>query len=180
MDEAITRWINAAAGESHLSDLFMITITQYGVPLLVLLVVVQWWSSEDRFHVRHVCISAGFSFFSGLALNQLILLFIYRVRPYDAGISHLIISPSPDSSFPSDHETATFAIASTFLLGGLRYRGLGLLAGALVICWSRIYVGTHYFTDVLGGATTDVLAAFAVRILFREGTRLDRTITKMF
>lgn len=179
MDQAITRWINAAAGESHLLDLFMTTITQYGVPFLVLLVAVQWWSSEDRFHVRHVCTSAGFSFLSGLALNQLILLFIYRARPYDAGISHLIISPSPDSSFPSDHATVTFAIASTFLLGGLRCRGLGLLTCALLICWSRIYVGTHYFTDVLGGAATGVLAAFAVHILYREGTRLDRLITKL-
>jgi undecaprenyl-diphosphatase len=177
MDEAITRWINAAAGESHILDLFMTTITQYGVPLLVVLVAIQWWSSQERLHVRHVCVAAGLSFLSGLALNQLILLFIHRARPYDVGISHLIISPSSDSSFPSDHATATLAIASTFLLGGLRRRGLGLLICALFVCWSRIYVGTHYFTDVLGGAATGLLAALAVRVLYREGTRLDRLIT---
>jgi len=94
----------------------MIVATNVGVPLLVALVVGQWWSRIDRTHVRHTCIAAGLSFLIGLGLNQIILLFVHRVRPYDAGVSHLIISKSPDWSFPSDHATASIAIVATFAL----------------------------------------------------------------
>src|SRR3981081_1846561 len=99
------------------------------------------------------------------------------VRPYDAGVSHLIISKSPDWSFPSDHATASIAIVATFALHGFPRRTLlfGLLA--LLICWSRIFVGTHYLTDVLGGSLTGAVAAMLAWVFYREGSRLDRFAT---
>jgi undecaprenyl-diphosphatase len=104
---------------------------------------------------------------------------VQRVRPYDAGISHLIINRSGDWSFPSDHATATFAIAAAFLVHGLTRRGLAFLVAAFLVCVSRIYVGTHYVTDILGGATTGIVAATIVRSLYWEGTRVDLVITSI-
>jgi len=177
MDRAITQWINSLAGSNALLDSVMIMATNVGVPLLVALVVAQWWTKIDPTHVRHTCIAAGLSFLIGLGLNQIILLFVHRVRPYDAGVSHLIISKSSDWSFPSDHATASIAIFATFALHGLPRRTLvfGLLA--FLICWSRIFVGTHYLTDVLGGSLTGVVAAMLVWAFYREGSRLDRFAT---
>jgi len=177
MDHAITQWINSLAGSNALLDFVMIMATKAGVPLLVALVVAQWWSKIDRMHIRHICIAAGLSFLLGLGLNQIILLFVHRVRPYDAGVSHLIIAGSPDWSFPSDHATASIAIVAAFALHGFPRRTLlfGLLA--LLIFWSRIFVGTHYLTDVLGGTFTGVCAAILVRAFYREGSRLDRFVT---
>ena len=85
MDQAITQWINSLAGSDALLDSVMSAATKAGVPLLVALVVAQWWTRIDRTHVRHTCIAAGLSFLIGLGLNQIILLFVPRVRPYDAG-----------------------------------------------------------------------------------------------
>ena len=177
MDQTITQWISSPGGANAPLDSIMIMATKVGVPLLVALVVVQWWSKIDRTHVRHTCIAAGLSFLIGLGLNQIILLFVHRVRPYDAGVSHLIISKSPDWSFPSDHATASIAIVAAFALRGLPRRTLlfGLLA--LLICWSRIFVGTHYLTDVLGGSLTAVVAAVLVWVFYREGSRLDSFAT---
>src|SRR5258708_38833179 len=107
MDQAITQWINSLAGSNVLLDSAMIMVTKVGVPLLVALVVVQWWSKIDRTHVRHTCIAAGLSFLTGLGLNQIILLFIHRVRPYDAGVSHLIISGSPVPRWSTDPRRGT-------------------------------------------------------------------------
>jgi undecaprenyl-diphosphatase len=177
MDQAITQWINASAGSSHLVDSIMIAATQYGVPLLVLAIVLQWWSRRERLHVRHACAAAGLSFVIGLGLNQIILLFVHRIRPYDAGVSHLIVSRSSDWSFPSDHATASFAIAAAFFLHGMFRRGIALLATALLVCVSRIYVGTHYGSDILGGAVTGIIAAGTVRAFYREGSLADRFIT---
>lgn len=179
MDQTITQWINSAAGINVLLDPVMIAATTMGVPLLVALVVTQWWSKIDRMHVRHTCIAAGLSFLIGLGLNQIILLFVHRIRPYDAGVTHLIISKSGDWSFPSDHATAAIAIVAAFAFQGLPRRTLFLGLLALLICWSRIFVGTHYLTDVLGGSLTGVGAAALVRIFYREGSRLDRLATRI-
>src|SRR5260221_781727 len=177
MDQAVTEWINSFAGRNVALDSIMIMATKVGLPLLVALVVAQWWSKIDRVHVRHTCIAAGLSFLIGLGLNQIILLFVHRVRPYDAGVSHLIISKSSDWSFPSDHATASIAVVATFALHGLPLRTLGFGLLALLICWSRVFVGTHYLTDVLGGSLTGVVAAMLVWVFYREGSRLDRFST---
>jgi undecaprenyl-diphosphatase len=59
-------------------------------------------------------------------------------------------------------------------------RTLGLLLLAAMVCWSRVYVGTHYVTDVMGGAFTGATAAIIVRLVYREGTKLDRFATGIF
>lgn len=179
LDAAVTHAINGLAGRSAAIDFLMIWVSAIGVPLLVLAVAVQWLRRPGRPHVRHVLIAAGLSFLLGLALNQLILLFVHRMRPYDGGVTHLLVPHSADFSFPSDHATATFAIAAAFLLHGMRRFGLGFLVAAALVTFSRVYVGTHYASDVLGGALTGVIAAFAVRALYWQDTRIDRLITSI-
>lgn len=179
MDQTITQWINSFAGSYIFLDMAAIVVTKAGVPLLVALVIFQWWSTADRIHVRHTCIAAGLSFLIGLGLNQIVLLFIHRIRPYDAGVSHLIIAKSADWSFPSDHVTASIAIVAAFAAHGLPRRAFlfGLLA--LLVGCSRIFVGTHYLTDVLGGVLTGAVAAVLAWTFYREGSRLDRFLTSI-
>lgn len=176
MDKVITATLNAPAGNYPLLDSFMVALTQFGVPL-VFMVALQWWSRSERRHVRHVAIRAGLSFVLGLGINQLILLFVQRVRPYDAGVTHLIIPPSPDPSFPYDHATAVMAVLAAFCLQGLPRRTMLLGVAAMLVMLSRVYVGTHYVTDVAGGALTGFAAAMLVRAFYREGSRLDAVVT---
>src|SRR6195952_139654 len=177
IDAALTAWINAGVDHFPPLDFLMIWISAIGVPLLVAAVAIQWWVPRSDRPARHVLVAAGLSFLLGLGLNQLVLLFVQRVRPYDAGITHLLIDKSADYSFPSDHATASFAIAAAFLLHGLSKRGLILLAAAVLLAISRIYIGTHYVRDVLDGAATGIVAAILVRAVYREGSKLDRLVT---
>jgi undecaprenyl-diphosphatase len=177
LDMAVTHWINSWAGRNATVDFLMIWISAVGVPLLVLAVAGQWWLRTDKRRTKHVLLAAGFSFLIGLALNQVVLLFVHRVRPYDSGVTNLLIARSEDFSFPCDHVTATFAIAAAFLLHGMLRRGLGFLAAAFLVTVSRVYVGTHYTSDALGGALTAIVAAALVRSVYWEDTRADRFIT---
>lgn len=179
-DVEITRAINSLSGLSRIVDMLMVYVSAVGVPVLVLAVAAQWWRRNDRSYVRHVLVASGLSFLLGLAINQLILLVLHRIRPYDAGVTHLLIAPSGDPSFPSDHATATFAIAASFLLHGKRKVGAAFLAAALLIAVSRVFIGTHYVSDVIGGALTGWVAAIVVRSAFWEGTAIDRAITRIF
>ena len=177
IDTSLTAWINGLAGRSHLLDLLMVAITQAGVPLLVAAVALQWWPRQGRESERHVLVACGLTFLLGLALNQGVLLLVHRVRPYDAGITHLLVARSADPSFPSDHATATFAIVLGFLLNARMGKAAVFLAGAMLVVLSRIFVGTHYVSDVLGGILTALMAAAFVRIAYVRGTRLDRWVT---
>ena len=179
IDAALTAWLNAGAGHFAAIDFIMIWISALGIPLLVVAVAVQWWLPRSDRPTRHVLVAAGLSFLLGLGFNQLILLFVQRIRPYDAHVSHLIIGPSADFSFPSDHATAGFAIATAFLLHGLPRRGFVFLAAAVLIAISRVYIGTHYVSDLLGGAVTGIGAAIFVRATYRDGSKLDRFITSI-
>ncbi len=179
IDAALTHAINGLAGQSSTLDLLMIWFSNVGVYLMVLAVVTQWWRGPERAHIRHIVVAAGFSFLLGLGLNQLILLVVHRVRPYDGGVTNLLIERSADFSFPSDHATAAFAIAAAFLLHASRRAGFAFQVAACLIAFSRIYIGTHYASDVLGGALTGVVAALMVRATYKEGTKPDRLITSI-
>ncbi len=179
-DSLVTHAINALSGAFPVVDGFMVLFSGFGIPVLVGLTALQWWRGQERAHLRHTLVAAGLSFLLGLGLNQIILLFIHRLRPYDGGVSHLLIARSADWSFPSDHATASAAIASAFLLHRMPREGLFFLAAAAVMMFSRVYVGTHYVGDVLGGAATGFIAALAVAKLYREGTRADRLVTGLF
>jgi undecaprenyl-diphosphatase len=176
LDAQVTGWLNNLSGHSKLIDLFMVAVTQAGGPLLILAVVASWWWGGGRTE-RHVAVACGLSFLLGLALNQIILLLVHRMRPYDAGVSHLLIARSADPSFPSDHATARFAVVFSYVLNARIRKAQWFFAAALLVVFSRVYVGTHYIGDILGGIATALVAAGLVRIAYREDTRIDRWVT---
>jgi undecaprenyl-diphosphatase len=179
LDVAVTRAINGWAERNGFVDLLMIWASAVGIQLMILAAAALWRRRFDRLHMRHVLAAAGFSFLLGLSLNQLIALLVHRLRPYDGGVTHLLIARSSDFSFPSDHATAACAIAAAFLLGGTRRLALCFLMAALLVSLSRVYVGVHYAGDVLGGALTGIIAAAVVHSIYLAGTRADRFITSI-
>jgi len=151
LDLTLTQWINAAADQSGGLDLIMVFMAVYGLPLLIAGVALLWWMPGSRIHARHTCIVATIAFCASLLANQVLLLFIHRIRPYEVGLTHLIIRPSSDWAFPSDHATATFAILGTLWFRRIRWPlAIGVPLG-LLICVARVYVGVHYVSDIVGG-----------------------------
>ncbi len=67
-------------------------------------------------------------------------------------------------SFPSGHATVSFACATVLALAVPRLWA-PLYALAVLISFSRVYVGVHFPLDVLAGAVLGVLIAIALRML---------------
>ena len=78
-------------------------------------------------------------------------------------------------SFPSGHATVSFACATTLALAVPRL-AVPLYALAVLISFSRVYVGVHYPLDVLAGALLGVGIAIALRML---ATALRRSAPPM-
>lgn len=117
---------------------------------------------------RKVGITAFLSMLIGALITNVVLKnWVARPRPFDAfpEILPLIARPT-DFSFPSGHTTASFACA--FILYRMlppKY-GIPAICLAILIAFSRLYVGVHYPTDVLAGFLIGVISSMlADRVL---------------
>ena len=90
-----------------------------------------------------------------------------RARPYDTGETEMLVRKPAGTSYPSGHPAVAQAIAAIVapeVPGAAR----GLIeAVPRLVGFSRIYVGVHYPSDVLGG----VLIGKAVADLWRRFVR---------
>jgi undecaprenyl-diphosphatase len=179
LDKTITAWLNAPAGTSAVLDQIMIAVTTVGVPAVIIAVALQWFIKPNQQGRRHAIIASGLAFLLGEGINQLILLGIHRIRPYDTGLTHLIIAKSADWSFPSDHATAVSAIAATFAILAWRKQAIWFVLAAIIICWSRVYVGTHYISDVLAGSLTAIAAAAIVTRIYKPDSRVNQMLVRI-
>jgi undecaprenyl-diphosphatase len=135
-----------------------------GAELMFIVLLAAAFLAKGRFtsvKARHGVVAAGLSALLALAVAHLISGMWDRPRPFEAHHVHLFVAPSGDPSFPSDHATAAFAIAVALLLRNRRI-GWVALTMATVISISRVAVGVHYPSDVLGGAVIGTMAALAL------------------
>ncbi len=98
----------------------------------------------------------------GLGLNALIAYFYFRTRPFAAeGFAALISKSALEKSFPSDHATVAWAVATVIFLYNKKSGYWAIIAAAL-IGLGRVLAGVHYVGDVVAGAGLGILVAWLV------------------
>ncbi len=182
-DVAILEWLHAH--QSPLLTSLMVEMTYLGTGTVVLTVVgvaaLFLWHTEHK-HSARLLLAATIG---NILLNGALKLVYHRARPSLFAWQTTAVS----SSFPSGH-----AMSATVVYGTVAYLLLRLqkhtwakmmtLSGAIVlillICLTRLYLGVHYPSDVLGGiivglawgafcmATLEASLAIGRRREFRE------------
>ena len=124
--------------------------------------------------LRKAGILMGISLLLEFLLNNLIIKNLFaRIRPYEVidGLI-LLVGKAPDYSFPSGHTGSAFALAVVIFMVMDRKYGIIALILASLMGFSRLYVGIHYPSDVLGGVILGVVTSVIAVKCFPDSSRL--------
>lgn len=167
-DEALLRWFESVRSSGTTAAVLALTKAGGAKGMVVVTLVILAplaFRREGRsvtFLLLAVALAGGF--------NALIKLGFARPRPH-------FLSPlrfPSDLSFPSGHSmaSAAFALAVYFILVRLspRRRTLALvvLAWPLAMGMTRIYMGVHYPTDVVGGWALGAASTLLLAVWYRR------------
>ena len=144
IDQLLLAFFNQTLAHPLL-DLVMVGLTFGGLVLWPSLGVVLIFSRQRK---------VGLAILAALAAS-LALTFVFQylaLRPRPEGVR--LLFPTPNfPSYPSGHAATAFAAALVLALTYRQWRwGVLALAGASLIALSRVYLGYHYPSDIVGGA----------------------------
>lgn len=141
-------------GITHLGDA--------GIFWILLTIVLLFFKKTRKAGIYSACALVGSVIVNNLILKNL----INRTRPYEVieGLK-LLGKPATDASFPSGHTGASFASAVAMFKNLPRKYAILLIVLAALIAFSRLYIGIHYPTDILGGLVTGIGLGLLVNIV---------------
>ncbi|NLT63663.1 MAG: phosphatase PAP2 family protein [Clostridiales bacterium] len=155
-----------------LMDAFMVFITKLGdigfIWITIGLVLLVPKKTRRRAFNILICLLSAY-----LINDLLIKELVARPRPYDTiGDLSILVKPLSSYSFPSGHSSSSFAAALALTLAFGRKGALSYIP-AVLIAFSRCYVGVHYPSDVLGGALVGTLVTLATYKLLDRYIKSD-------
>jgi undecaprenyl-diphosphatase len=169
MDYRLYRAVNDLVEDQPWLASVAVRLETWGVVALAIATVMLWLLARPGSERKWKAASGSALGAAGLALlvNQAIAKVWSRPRPYVSHPSaHVWTARSHDPSFPSDHASAAFAIATSVLLFD-RFAGALFLVAAALIGVGRVVVGVHYPGDVAAGVVVGVACALLVGRLAR-------------
>lgn len=151
------RMFNDLGKEVMFLNPIMIFFAKY-MKYFLLFGIIMYWFTRKREN-RIMIISSIFAFVVAEVFGAIAGAIHSNNQPF-AELSNVnqLIGHAIDNSFPSDHAIEFFSICITFLLfkKNLRYVWLAI---AILVSFSRIWVGVHYPADILVGAILGIIGA---------------------
>lgn len=164
-DLNILLFINGLSGHINWLDHLIAGYTKYGPLLFGGYLIALWFAgknSVERNENRRNALYAFFSVFLAMTISKILGIIWYRNRPYiDHSSVHQLVSAKSDASFPSDHAVGSFSIAGSVLFGR-SIGGIILTFMAIMLALSRVYVGVHYPSDIVGGMAVGLLSSMII------------------
>jgi membrane-associated phospholipid phosphatase len=170
LDEDAIRATSALRWEPATALLTLISAWWVKGPLLV----AAGWCADLRCKRAFplVALAATVSFFVASGLNVLLKDLVDRHRPPHSMDLDALVGLPGSPSFPSGHAMSAFAVAAAIavLAPRTRWAVLGL---ATAIGFSRVYLGVHYWIDVLAGAALGLAVGVGVAVLVARLATVD-------
>lgn len=169
LDTWATPFLHGIASPSL--DVLMNALTDIGSSLVIvpiLFVVGAWLLRRQRYGAA---LFLGVASVGSLVLQGTMKVFFARPRPHLDWVQQVL----SDYSFPSGHTMSAviFYVALALILWSVFGRRIGVIALAIAatvtfgVSVSRIYLGYHYLTDVVGGLLAGIAWLLVVGAAFR-------------
>jgi undecaprenyl-diphosphatase len=174
-------WLNSFHTPTFDVVMFWVTYRFTWLPLYFYLIYLLYKKFGKIFwqNLLFVALSAGLS---DRITSGLMKPYFQRFRPcHDPAIQyivHVVGDCGGQYGFASSHAANCFALATAFyLLNGNAKLTFFLFIWAIIVSYSRIYVGVHFPTDLLAGALVGILVSI---VLFALKNKINVYFSKNF
>lgn len=167
LDGAILLWLQNHVRNDILTWIFIL-ITRLGdqgriwIAIILILLLSK--------NTRKIGIMSAIAIIFATTFNNVILKGIFeRTRPYEVVTGlNCVIENMKSFSFPSGHTSSSFAMGTILYTQLPRKYGIPALILAGLIAFSRMYLGVHYPTDIIGGMLTGIVSALIVIFVYKK------------
>ncbi len=169
MNYKMFKIVNNFAGRYSSLDKFMILISNKSyILLLLILLFMSFRTLSYKKITLNSLISVGVCFSIGALIN----FFYYKPRPFVKRRVQVLLPPKLTSSFPSKHTLFMFAVSTSIFLYK-QILGSILLLLSVLTGISRIWVGHHYPSDIIGSAIISSLMSLVIdKLSFNKSNRV--------
>lgn len=131
-------------------DIFFSVLTRMGdhAEIWLLLIFIMWMKKERRETASLAVVSIVIEL---IVVSLLLKPLFMRPRPFLVSEIALLIPEPFGASFPSGHAASSFAVAFLLYRENASYKNW-IMAIAILMGFSRLYVYVHYPSDVIVGA----------------------------
>ena len=166
IDTAILIWVHDH--HNNIFDLFMPFVTDADNWILPILVLIFYLGikGQKRGKITLVLLIIALALADSICA-QLLKPFFERIRPSHYGLEglHLLVSKGGKWSMPSNHAANMFSLAIVLSYFYKKYKPLLFLL-AILISFSRVYVGVHFPGDVIVGGLIGFFISTSFLILW--------------
>jgi undecaprenyl-diphosphatase len=133
-------------------DSLMLWISNWGIAVPIICILL----TKDKKIILRGIISVVLAFF----ITDVLKLIIARPRPAPGSTGWFLNTPADAYSFPSKHASTSFSLATSVLL---HKKMLGWISTvfAVLISISRVYLGAHYWSDIIAGAVLGIAISYS-------------------
>jgi len=172
--------INNLAGKNLVLDKTMIFIASYLIFIIPVFLIYLWFKKSKKDENKKKALFILFSVLISLAIAWVINSIYFHPRPFMIGLGKELIQHAPETSFPSGHATAMFAV--TFPLFFLKEykKGIVFFILSLSVGIARIFCGIHFPFDIIGSFFVSLAGTIIIFILMRKFNFLFSRIIELY
>ena len=152
-----------------LADIFVLSYPLY------LAIAYLWWKFRKQIIHKIIALQIFVWVLASTTINITIQYFFDKMRPNivlwltDQKTESILHKFLPSSSFPSDHAAVSMSIAVASIIRGIKkkqptytYIGVVLVWFSLITSFSRVTIGIHRPTDIIGWSLVGILIPLAM------------------
>ncbi len=175
LDKLLFLVLNGAGVESYDNVWVFITKTRSAIPLFIFIIylLIKKYKKQFWLPLAIILVTVGLADLSSVHCFKNVFL---RLRPCHEpefmDQIRLLVHKGGMYGFVSSHAANFFALAAivSSIFSRKRYIPFVFYTWASIVAYSRIYVGKHYFLDILGGAVLGIIIA---KLIWRLSLKIN-------